>query len=110
MDYIKVTVTILKGDCDTVCEMLSGMVSGFEIDDPSVIDDFVNSRESRWDYIEEGLYENPDRNSSVSFYLENGEIAECGTHDELMTRGGKYAQMFEIQSKYYKESEKDDKA
>ena len=31
MDYIKVTVTILKGDCDTVCEMLSGMVSGFEI-------------------------------------------------------------------------------
>lgn len=44
------------------------------------------------------------------FYLENGEIAECGTHDELMTRGGKYAQMFEIQSKYYKESEKDDKA
>ena len=44
------------------------------------------------------------------FYLENGEIAECGTHDELMTRGGKYAQMIEIQSKYYKESEKDDKA
>ena len=76
MDYIKVTVTILKGDCDTVCEMLSGMVSGFEIDDPSVIDDIVNSRESRWDYIEEGLYENPDRNSSVSFYLENGEEGE----------------------------------
>lgn len=36
-------------------------------------------------------------------YLENGEIAECGTHDELMSRGGKYAHMFELQSHYYRE-------
>ena len=36
-------------------------------------------------------------------YLENGEIAECGTHDELMRRGGKYAHMFELQSHYYRE-------
>ena len=30
-------------------------------------------------------------------------IAEMGTHDELMTLNGKYAELFEIQSKYYKE-------
>ena len=36
-------------------------------------------------------------------YLEQGEIVECGTHDELMQRGGKYAQMYELQSHYYKE-------
>ncbi len=36
-------------------------------------------------------------------YLENGKIAECGSHDELMKLGGKYAYMFDVQSHYYKE-------
>ncbi|MBQ9106544.1 MAG: ABC transporter ATP-binding protein [Clostridia bacterium] len=36
-------------------------------------------------------------------YLENGEIAECGSHDELMKLGGRYAHMFDLQSHYYKE-------
>lgn len=35
--------------------------------------------------------------------LDNSEIAEVGTHDELMALGGKYAEMFNIQSKYYRE-------
>ena len=37
--------------------------------------------------------------------LEDGVVAESGTHEELMTAGGKYAEMFEVQSKYYKEGE-----
>lgn len=37
--------------------------------------------------------------------LDNGTIAEIGTHDELMLQNGKYAYMFEIQAKYYKEGE-----
>ena len=36
-------------------------------------------------------------------YLENGEIMECGSHEELMQFGGKYAHMFDLQSHYYKE-------
>ena len=36
-------------------------------------------------------------------YLESGEIVECGSHDELIKLGGKYAYMFELQSHYYKE-------
>lgn len=34
-----------------------------------------------------------------------GGIAECGTHDELMRYGGKYAEMFNVQSHYYKDGE-----
>ena len=38
--------------------------------------------------------------------LDDGRIAEMGTHEELMHRGGAYAEMFELQSSYYsKESE-----
>ncbi|MBO5228733.1 MAG: ABC transporter ATP-binding protein [Lachnospiraceae bacterium] len=35
-------------------------------------------------------------------FLEHGDIAERGSHDELMKLGGKYAELFEIQSHYYK--------
>lgn len=38
-------------------------------------------------------------------FIENGAIAEEGTHDELMKLGGKYAELFEVQSQYYKEGE-----
>lgn len=37
--------------------------------------------------------------------LSDNKVAESGTHDELMALGGKYAEMFEIQSKYYRDGE-----
>ncbi|NLE74735.1 MAG: ABC transporter ATP-binding protein [Actinobacteria bacterium] len=33
--------------------------------------------------------------------IDNKTIAECGTHEELLRLGGKYAELFRIQSKYY---------
>lgn len=38
-------------------------------------------------------------------YLADGKVAERGTHEELLARQGAYAEMFEIQSHYYREME-----
>lgn len=37
------------------------------------------------------------------FFIKDGKIAECGSHGELMAKKGLYANMFDIQSHYYKE-------
>jgi ATP-binding cassette subfamily B protein len=37
--------------------------------------------------------------------MDGGEIAECGTHTELMQKGGKYAEMFHRQAENYLGSE-----
>ena len=37
------------------------------------------------------------------FFLEDGRIAETGSHEELLASGGRYAQAFEVQSRYYRE-------
>ena len=34
-------------------------------------------------------------------FLDNGQIVETGTHDELIKKGGKYREIFDIQSHYY---------
>jgi ATP-binding cassette subfamily B protein len=36
------------------------------------------------------------------YMFDDGEIVECGSHDELMLRNGKYAQMYRVQAKKYK--------
>lgn len=40
--------------------------------------------------------------------IDNGGIGEEGTHEELLKKGGKYADLYEVQSKYYREGEGED--
>ena len=44
------------------------------------------------------------------FFLDDGKITETGSHDELMAQNGKYAEIFNIQSHYYKEGATNEKA
>ena len=37
--------------------------------------------------------------------MDRGRVIEVGTHDELMARGGSYANMYQVQSNYYEEEE-----
>ena len=39
--------------------------------------------------------------------IDGGGISEEGTHEELLKLGGKYAELYEVQSKYYKEGEEE---
>ena len=41
-------------------------------------------------------------------FLEDGRIAEEGSHDELMKAGGRYRELFELQSRYYREDPSDE--
>ena len=40
-------------------------------------------------------------------FMENGEITESGTHDELMALNGAYAEMFRMQAQYYQTREEE---
>ena len=39
--------------------------------------------------------------------MKDGKIAEIGTHDELMAKGGEYKKMFDSQRQWYEDTEKD---
>lgn len=43
-------------------------------------------------------------------YMEQGEIREEGNHEELLAAGGGYAELFEVQSRYYREGGDEDGA
>ncbi len=40
-------------------------------------------------------------------YMEQGEIVECGSHTELMAKGGRYAELFSKQAENYREEGED---
>ncbi|MCI5616145.1 MAG: 50S ribosomal protein L11 methyltransferase [Clostridia bacterium] len=73
MDYIEVTVETTHDAAELLAEQLAEISGGCSIDDPATIEDFVNAPVKRWDYIEEQLFDNPQRVPSVSCYLSPDE-------------------------------------
>ncbi len=43
-------------------------------------------------------------------FLDGGQIVEEGSHEQLMKKGGKYREIFDIQSHYYKEETSEEEA
>jgi ATP-binding cassette subfamily B protein len=43
-------------------------------------------------------------------FLDGGQIVEEGSHEQLMEKGGKYREIFDIQSHYYKEETSEEEA
>ena len=87
------------------------------LDEPTAALDAIAENEMYQQYAQ--LVENKTsifishRLSSTRFcdrilFLENGKIKESGTHEELMKLKGSYANMFNVQSRYYVEEEKSD--
>ena len=45
--------------------------------------------------------------ADMIYFMEDGQIVEQGTHDELIMKNGKYADMFHMQAKYYRDDVKE---
>ncbi len=69
MDYMEVRTLTTHDAAELLAEMLAEITGGAQVDDPQTIEDFVNSPVKRWDYIEEQLFENPQREPAVNCYL-----------------------------------------
>lgn len=69
MDYIEVRTQTTHEAAELLAELLAEITGGAQVDDPQTIEDFVNAPVKRWDYIEEQLFDNPQREPSVSCYL-----------------------------------------
>ncbi len=76
MQSRKVTVYTTGAAAELLADELAALCGGCEIDDPATIDQFVAHEQKRWDYIDEQLFDNPDRPVTVSFYMEEGPDAE----------------------------------
>lgn len=73
MDYIEVKIITNHDDVERICAMLSPLCGGFIIDDPQDVYEFSQEKTTKWDYIDDALLGNPDRDVSVTLYVDDSE-------------------------------------
>ncbi len=69
MQYIEVKIETSAQAAELLADELAAVTGGCEVDDPRTIDDFIATPGTRWDYIDEQLFENPSREPTVKFCL-----------------------------------------
>lgn len=84
------------------------------LDEPTAALDAVSEQQMYMNYLEFSKTRSSlfisHRLASTRFcdriiLIENGGVAECGTHSELMKKNGKYAELYTLQSSYYNDEE-----
>lgn len=45
------------------------------------------------------------RHADVIYVLDHGRLIEAGNHDDLMARGGRYAELFALQAAGYRDTD-----
>ena len=84
MNYIEVKITTTHDDVERICAMLSPLCSGFIIDDPQDVYEFSQEKTTKWDYIDDALLGNPDRDVTVT---EGKEIKGSDTYPVYIVKG-----------------------
>ena len=73
MDWIRVTVYTTTFGTDAVCDcLMTEGISGFEIDDESEFNDFLENNTKYWDYVDDELINSKKGETKVKFYVQNG--------------------------------------
>ena len=76
MEWICVSVYTSTFGIDAVCDLLMEEgISGFEIEDESEFNDFLENNTKYWDYVDEDLIESKKGETKVKFYIEKNEAA-----------------------------------
>ena len=85
MNYIQVIMTAKHGDTDNICAMLMPFAEGFVIDDPMDVYEFSLEKSTKWDYIDDKLLGDRDRDVTVTVYLEEDDKGRQALSDILET-------------------------
>ena len=76
MNYFKVIITTTHEAADVVADCISPITGACVIDDPKTVDELIASPSPRWDYIGEEVFQNADRDVTVSFFAENSDTGK----------------------------------
>lgn len=94
MEWIRVTVFTTSIGIDIVCDAISELgISGFEIEDESEFNEFLENNTKYWDYVDDELLESKKGDTKVKFYLENNseitdKLADVKTTLEALKQKG----------------------